>query len=426
MDLIVGPSRSLRGTVRVPPNKSHSFRALIMAALAEGASRIRGPAVSSDWMRGIEAMEMLGASVTPHAENVWEVTGTGGRLRTPDDVINCGNSGIILRFFAALAACCSGHTVLTGDHSIRHIRPCGTLIDALNALGAWAVSTKGDGKAPVVVRGPLDGGRAELDGADSQPVSALLIAACLGRSPTELIVADPGEKPWVELTLHWLRRVGVDISHQDYQRYFIPGRARWAGFETDIPGDWSAAMYPIVAALICPGSSLRVAGVDPEDVQGDKAVIDVLRSMGGRIDYTEDGVVAQSSSLKGREIDCNDFVDMFLLLAVVGACAEGETVLTNAEICRRKECDRIAAAAQVLSGMGADVEELPDGLRIRGGRLRGQQIDSRDDHRVVMTMALAGLVADGDSRISRADCVKKTFPQFAEAMAAVGADMQKQ
>ena len=188
MDLLVRKSDSLRGSVAIPPNKSHSFRALILAGLAEGTSRVSAPAVSNDWMRGVEALEMFGAAVTPHAENVWEIRGTGGRLRTPDDVIDCGNSGIILRFFAALAACCEGYTVLTGDESLRHIRLCGPIVDAINRLGAWAVTTKGDGHAPLAVRGKLRGGRAELDGTDSQPVSALLVASALASAPTELLI----------------------------------------------------------------------------------------------------------------------------------------------------------------------------------------------------------------------------------------------
>ncbi len=426
MDLLVGPSRNLHGTVCVPPNKSHSFRALIMACLAEGKSRIISPAVSADWLRGTEAMEMFGASIEPSHGDSWEVVGTAGRLKTPDDVINCGNSGIIFRFFTAIAACGDGYTALTGDDSIRHIRPCGPLLDALNSLGAWAVSTKSDGHGPVVVRGPIKGGTAEIDGADSQPVSALLIAASLAESPTELIVHNPGEKPWVEVTLHWLGRCGVEIANENFTRYRIPPRSRWGGFETTIPGDWSAAMYPIAAGLICPDSEVRIAGVDPNDVQGDKAMLDVLRDMGGDIEITDDGVVAKSSELKGREIDCNDFIDQFMLLAVVGALAEGETVLTGAEICRHKECDRITEMHKALTAMGADVEERPDGLVIRGGKLHGARLASRADHRMVMTLAVAGLAAVGETVISNVECVKKTFPSFVQQMAGLGCDLQKQ
>ena len=396
-----------------------------MAALAEGTSRIVAPAVSRDWMRGTEALEMFGAEISPKAEKVWQVAGTGGRLRTPDDVINCGNSGIIFRFFTALAACCEGYTVLTGDDSIRHIRLGGPLIDALNALGAWAISTKGDGHAPVVVRGRLKGGRAEIAGADSQPVSALLIACSLAEAPTELIVHDPGEKPWIGVTLHWLQRCGVECANEDFRQFRLGGNARWGPLEVTIPGDWSAAMYPIVAGLLCPDSEVRVSGVDVADVQGDKLVVDVLREMGADIEMTEDGVVARSSQLRGREIDCNDFIDQFPLLAVAGACAEGETVLTNAEVCRHKECDRIAETHKALTAMGADAEERPDGLVVRHSRLRGARLDSRADHRMVMTLSVAGLLAEGTTMISDIECVRKTFPAFVEQMSAIGCEMMK-
>lgn len=425
MKLLVGPSPGLHGSVKIPPNKSHSFRALIMAALAEGTSRIIGPAVSNDWMRGTEALEMFGATVDPKAGDVWEITGTGGRLKTPDDVVDCGNSGIILRFFMALAACCDGYTVLSGDHSLRHIRLCQPLVDALNELGAWSVCTKGDGHAPVVVRGKLTGGRAEIDGMDSQPVSALLIAASLAENPTELIVRRPGEKPWVAMTLDWLSRCGVQVRNDNFERYRLTGQSSWRGFEARIPLDWSAALYPIVAAVIMPDSEVSIPGMDINDSQGDKAVVNVLKRMGADIEVTESGIIARSSTLTGCQIDCNDFVDQFMLLAVVGAMAEGETVLTNAEVCRHKECDRISQMHDALKAMGADVQERPDGLVIRKSTLRGASLDSQGDHRMVMTLAVAGLASDGQTLISDVECLKKTFPDFVGQMQAIRCDMQK-
>ncbi len=424
MDLTVGRSPNLRGSVKVPPNKSHSFRALIMASLAEGTSRIIAPAVSTDWMLGAEALEMFGAKIEPKANAVWEITGTGGKLTTPDDVIRCGNSGIILRFFAALAACCEGYSVLTGDESLRHIRLCRPLIDALNALGAWAIATKGDGHAPLVVRGRLKGGRAEIDGMDSQPVSALLIAGSLAEAPTDLAVRRPGEKPWIGVTLSWLDRCGVEYSNEDFRRYRIRGNSRWGAFETRIPLDWSAALYAVVAAVVTPDSEVRIPGMDFRDPQGDKAVVNVLREMGADIEVTDRHLVARSSTLTGRTIDCNDFVDQLPLLAVVGACAGGETVLTNAEVCRHKECDRIALTRESLAAMGADIEERPDGLVIRQSRLRGARLASHGDHRMVMTLSVAALLAEGDTRISNIECIKKTFPAFIEQMRGIGCDMR--
>ena len=426
MDVVIKKSRDLKGSVTIPPNKSHSFRALIMAALAEGTSHITAPAVSSDWMRGTEALEMFGAQIRPKADKIWEVIGTAGKLKTPDDIVDCGNSGIIMRFFTAIASCCPGYTVLSGDHSIRHIRPCQPLIDAINQLGAWAVSSKGDGHAPIVVRGALRGGRAEIDGMDSQPVSALLLAAALASAPSEITVHNAGEKPWVGVTLEWLRRCGVEFSNENFQRYRIRGNNKWNGFDTHIPLDWSAALYPIVAGVLCPSSVVTVPGMDIDDCQGDKAVVDVLRKMGADIQVDGDGqIVARTSFLKGMEIDCNDFVDQFMLLAVVGTFAEGQTVLTNAEICRHKECDRITETCKALKSMSADVKERPDGLVIRQSRLHGTHINSRADHRMVMTMALAGMMADSKTRISDIDCVKKTFPGFVDQMASIGCEIQK-
>ena len=426
MNLVIDPRGGLHGTAKIPPNKSHSFRALIMAGLAEGVSRILAPAVSNDWMLGTEALEMFGAAVEPHAEEVWEVRGTGGKLRTPTDVINCGNSGIILRFFTALAACCDGHTVLTGDHSLRHIRSMGPLVDAINQLGAWAVCTKGDGHAPVVVRGHLRGGRAELVGADSQFVSALLIAASLADAPTELIVKNAGEKPWVGVTLDWLNRVGAEYSNENFEHYRVRGQARWKGFEYVVPRDWSGALYPIIAALITPDSEVHVPDMDMNDPQGDKRVIDVLREMGGNIELKNGCLIARTSRLVGRCIDCNDFIDQLPALAVVGAAAEGETILTNASICRTKECDRIAAMRECLAAMGADVEEREDGLVVRKSSLRGARLNSFQDHRMVMSMTVAALVADGRTIIEDCECVKKTFAKFPEQMMSLGVEIRKE
>jgi 3-phosphoshikimate 1-carboxyvinyltransferase len=423
MELSIRRSEHLHGEVEIPPNKSHSFRALVMAALADGTSHIHNPLVSSDWMRGTEALEMFGASVSPEKGDSWVVKGTAGELHTPDDFIDCGNSGIIFRFFTGLAGACRGYTVLTGDHSIRHIRPVGALLEAMGQLGAFAVSTKGDGHGPVVIRGPLRGGVATLDGADSQPVSSLLIAASLAEAPAELNVTRPGEKPWVDLTLEWLRRCNVEVTNEGYTRYRIRGRQKWEGFEVTIPRDWSAAMYPIVAAAITRDSEVVLPGMDFNDCQGDRLVINVLREMGADIEVSEAGVVAKSSQLTGRVIDCNDFIDQFMLLAVVGCHAEGETVLTNAEICRHKECDRITEMYKALKAMGADVEERPDGLVIRHSVLRGAALDSRADHRMVMTLATAALAAGGETVIHDAECVKKTFPHFVHEMEHLGALM---
>ncbi|MCG3181295.1 MAG: 3-phosphoshikimate 1-carboxyvinyltransferase [Phycisphaerae bacterium] len=424
MNLTVHPSRGLSGRIAAPANKSHSFRALVLAGLARGQSTIRRPADSGDWRRGVRALRLMGADVEEGPGRAWRIVGLPGReqpIWSPADVIDCGNSGLILRFFTAAAALLPGYTVLTGDESIRTIRPIGPLLEGLNQLGAWAVSTKEDGHAPVIVRGPLRGGQAFIDGPDSQFVSALLIAAAASGHAAELHVTNAGEKPWVGLTLHWLANLGVAVEHENFERYRVPAGSAWSGFDVTVPADWSAAMYPIVAALLTPDSEVTVTGIDPNDPQPDRLVLDVLRDMGGDIEIGPDYVTARTSRLAGRRIDCNDFIDQFMLLAVVGAAAEGTTELVNAEIARHKECDRVSEMARALAAMGAAVEERPDGLAVSRSPLRGAALDSRADHRMVMTLSVAGLIADGPSVIRDAQCVEKTFADYPRAMAGLGA-----
>ncbi len=422
MDLTINPSRDLAGSITIPPNKSHSFRALIMASLAGGVSHIDSPAESNDWHLGVEAMRRFGAVIERNGDR-WTITGVGGKLHLPDDVIDCGNSGILLRFLAALAGCCDGETVLTGDHSLRHIRLCQPMLDAVNALGGRAISTKGDGHAPIVVSGPMTGGAMTIDGLDSQPISAMLIAASLLDGPTEIRVPNPGERPWIDMTLHWLAQCGVTIDHDNYGLYRIGGKASLNAFDVTVPLDWSAALYPIVAGVLTPGADVFVPGVDFDDCQGDKGVVTVLQQMGADIEVTQAGVRARHSMLRGMEIDCNDFIDQFMLLAVVGAFAEGKTTLTNAEACRHKECDRISAMDDALTAMGAQVASRSDGMVVHQSHLTGATLSSRHDHRMVMSMAVAALAASGQTTITEIECVEKTFPDFVEQMTLLGADL---
>ncbi len=163
--------------------------------------------------------------------------------------------------------------------------------------------------------------------------------------------------------------------------------------------------------------------MDFTDCQGDKEVVTVLQEMGADIEVTGEGVVARSSKLIGREIDCNNFIDQFTLLAVVGAFSQGQTVLTNARICRHKECDRITETCKALRAMGAQVKEQDDGLVVKRSRMRGAEMQSHADHRMVMTLAVAGLAAEGKTTISDIDCVKKTFPNFVQQMQGLGCEM---
>lgn len=426
MDLRVQPSSNLHGTFITPPNKSHYFRALILGSLADGLSKLYNLQPTKDWGKGVKALAMLGSTIRFEEDHL-EIQGNGGHIEQPRDILDCGNSGILFRFLMGVAAGCEGYTVITGDESLKTLRPAQEILKGLQELGCTAISLEGNGHAPVLVKGKIKGGTARVEGSDSQTVSGLLIAAALADAPSEIFVQHPGEKPWIEVTLSWLRRVGITVENigNTYEHYRVAGKEKIRPFNFTVPNDWSAALYPIVAALITPGSQITITGLDPNDVQGDKKAVAVLQEMGADIEISKDRVVARSSRLQGREIDCNDFIDQFLILAIAGAYATGTTRLYNAAVCRHKESDRILAMYEGLKSMGATVEELPDGLRIEGGKaLQGAQIQGVQDHRVIMSFAVAGLLASGETRISDAEMIEKSFGDFIPQMERAGAHME--
>ena len=414
---------SLRGVIESSPSKSHTLRAILFASLASGKSTIRHYLLSPDAYAMIEACRQLGAVINITDELI-TIEGVAGKIKTPDDVINAGNSGQVLRFVAAIVALNSDYVVFTGDYSIRHNRPMQPLIDGLKGLGAFCASTKNDGYAPIIIRGPIKAGTTELSGEDSQPVSALLMAASFLPSKTEIIVKNPGEKPWINLSLFWLKKLGVQIENFNYERYIVHGGLKYNGFDYLVPGDFSSIQFPIVAALIT-NSEINIRHVDMDDVQGDKKVIEVLRSMGAKIEYNSKTQILtiKSSELVGGEINANDFVDSVPILAVVGCFAKGKTRIFNAAIARTKECDRITAIAAELKKMGAKISEFADGLAIEQSNLYGATVNTYHDHRMVMSLCVAGFCAEGITTVTDIKSVAKSYPSFFSDMMMLGADI---
>jgi 3-phosphoshikimate 1-carboxyvinyltransferase len=327
-----------------------------------------------------------------------------------------------LRIGMGVAALGSEWVVLTGDEQIRR-RPAGPpLMGALEQLGARAFSTRGDGCAPVAVRGPLVGGVAAIDCPTSQYLTSLLICCPLAPHDSEIRVGLLNEKPYVGLTLFWLDRLGVEYCHQGCNHFFVSGKQAYPAFERRIPADFSSATFPLAAAAVT-GSTLKLVGLDMEDPQGDKAVIGMLRQMGCEVSFGPEEVTITGGELRGIEVDLNDTPDALPALAVVGAFAAGETRLLNVPQARLKEVDRIAKTACELGKLGVETEELPDGLIVHGGRPRGATVDSHGDHRLAMAFAVAGLATHGTTVVQGAEAIDVTYPNFVEAMQGVGAVM---
>lgn len=422
--LHIQPS-SVNGVIKIPPSKSHTMRALLFGSLGEGKTRIHHSLLSSDSKSMIQALRLFGIKINVQKEMI-EIEGCNGQLGPCEDVIDAGNSGLVFRLLGSLAALNPTYTVLTGDHSIRHRRPITPLLNALKELQAEAVSCRRDGKAPVFVRGPIVPGHATVTGEDSQPVSGLLIAASFLDGQTHLTVENPGETPWIDMTLSWIERLGGKIAHEGYAQYTVEGPLRYPGFEISIPGDWSSAAFPLGAALVT-GSKLTCENLDPDDCQGDKQILSLLEKMGVKFDVDRENrsvTMQQNASYRGSVIDVNRCIDAIPILAVLACFAQGTTRIHNGAIARAKESDRLACIAKELSKMGAHIEELEDGLEIHPTALHGATLNSHEDHRIAMALAVAAMGAKGCSRIEGIECIAKTYPSFVEDFQKIGACME--
>jgi len=423
MEFSVRPSR-LRGEVEIPGSKSHTIRAVAVAALAEGESIIRSPLESADTRACAEAYRALGAVIDTGPE-AWTVRGTAGRIRTPDNVIDVQNSGTTLRIAVGSAATLtSGLAVFTGDDQIRR-RPLGPLAQSLNELGASVHCTRENGCAPVVVGGRLRGGRTAIQAVTSQFLTSLLMATPLADRESEIDVPLLNEQPYVHITLDWLARAGIEL-HRDELRYFrVPGGQQYRPIDVRVPADFSSATFFLAAGALG-DNDILVKGLDLADPQGDKAVIDYLRRMGARIDIGPEGIRVRPAPLTGCEIDMNATPDALPMMAVMGCFARGRTALVNVPQARLKETDRIAVMAAELSRMGAVVTERPDGLVIEESSLHAATVDGHCDHRVVMALTVAATACpDGPSRITTAQAAAVTFPTFQDCMSRLGADIAR-
>ncbi len=396
--MLIAPSR-LAGSIVIPSSKSHTLRALLFGLMGKGKTVVRSPLHCTDMEAMLSAIIQCGALVERYPDRIEII---GGFTQCPER-IDARNSGLVLRLMGALCALKSEPTHIIGDER----RPVAPLVSALRQLGAHAAAKEG-----ILVRGPIKPGLARLSGEDSQPVSALLIAASFLEGKTELVVDNPGETPWIELTLDWLRKVGARVSHDGYTHYQIEGALSYNGFDYTVPGDFSSAAFPLAAALVT-GSELVLENLCFSDPQGDKELFFLLQMMGAQLERSERTVCVKPSTLIGRRIDVNAMIDALPILAVLGCYAEGQTELVGGEIARHKESDRIHGICTELKKMGADIEERPDGLVVRNSPLTGTTLYSHEDHRIALALAVAALGANGSSHIENSACISKTYPTFA-------------
>ncbi|MFB6158438.1 MAG: 3-phosphoshikimate 1-carboxyvinyltransferase [Candidatus Nanohalobium sp.] len=412
------------GTVSAPPSKSYTHRA-VLAGLYADELEVKDPLMSADPRASIRCAESLGAEVE-ELENSLKIEGVDGEPETPENILDCGNSGTTLRLFTGAAALAEKAAVLTGDKSLVE-RPNNPLIETLNDLGAETFSTKYDGAAPLVVNGKISSGDTCIDGTvSSQFISSLLFCMPLTDEGGRLeIEGELKSRPYVDITIEVLEDMGVEIN--DYMEGFeIPGGQSYSSEEFQVPGDFSSASYPLAAGALA--GKVRVENLYPS-AQGDERILDVLERMGAEVDWNTRAGVAEVSEgvLEGIKFDASDNPDLVPTVAVLASQASGRTEIVNAEHLRFKETDRLEAMATELSIMGAEVEEGEDYLVIDGDRseLEGGEVDGRDDHRVVMALALAGLAAEGETVVDTAECVEISYPGFFSDLEDLGVQIEE-
>ncbi len=409
----IQPSGPVRGTLRPPGSKSITNRALVCAALAEGHSQLSGCLDSDDTRVMVDALRQLGIGLESRdrAETLL-VTGGAGRLPVDHADLFVANSGTSLRFLTAMLGAVGGTYHLDGVPRMRQ-RPVQDLLDALNQLGGDVHSDRGSGCPPVTIRGQgLAGGQAQVAGSiSSQFLSGLLLAAPYAARTVELHVAGPlVSQPYVGMTLAVMRHFGASPSASpEFDRFTIPP-VKYRGCDYVVEPDASAASYFWGAAAVTQGC-VTVTGLNRRALQGDVAFCECLEQMGCQVDWHADRITVHGRPLSGGSFDMNAISDTVQTLAVVALFADTPTTIHNVAHIRHKETDRIGDLARELRRLGADVEELADGLRITPGDLHGATVATYDDHRMAMSFALAGLRIPGVT-LENPGCTAKTYPDF--------------
>lgn len=414
--LPIRPSGPIHGSLRPPGSKSITNRALVCAALARGESTLTGALESEDTLVMIDSLGRLGIRVDPSAQGrTLRVSGCGGAIPAQGAELYVANSGTSMRFLAALATLGRGLFRIDGSPRMRQ-RPIEDLLAALRQLGAEASGESPGGCPPVRIRADgLPGGRAAVGGAiSSQFLSGLLMAAPYAQSPVELVVSgDLVSVPYVEMTLAVMRSFGVAVAHRGFEEFLVPAAAEYRGRDYAVEPDASAASYFFAAAAVT-GGRVTVEGLGRESLQGDVRFCDCLARMGCEVVYGPDSITvarAPERPLRGIEADMNAISDTAQTLSAVALVADGPTTVTGVGHIRHKETDRIGALATELRKLGARVEEREDGFQIVPGPLHGAAVDTYNDHRMAMSLAIAGLAVPGVV-IRDPGCTAKTYPEF--------------
>ncbi|ANQ16616.1 3-phosphoshikimate 1-carboxyvinyltransferase [Vibrio natriegens] len=414
--LTLQPINKIQGEVNLPGSKSVSNRALLLAALAKGTTRLTNLLDSDDIRHMLNALNTLGVQYQlseDKTECVVEGLGQPFSVSEPVELF-LGNAGTAMRPLAAALCLGEGEYVLTGEPRMKE-RPIGHLVTALQDAGADIEYLENENYPPLKIVGTgLKSGTVSIDGSiSSQFLTAFLMSAPLAEGEVRInIEGDLVSKPYIDITLHIMKQFGVNVINNDYQEFVIPaGQHYVAPGDFLVEGDASSASYFLAAAAI-KGGEVKVTGIGKNSIQGDIQFADALEKMGAEIEWGDDYVIARAGKLKGIDMDYNHIPDAAMTIATTALFAEGTTAIRNVYNWRVKETDRLSAMATELRKVGAEVEEGEDYIIVKPvPQLKHAAIDTYDDHRMAMCFSLVAL-SDTPVTINDPKCTSKTFPDY--------------
>lgn len=404
MDKSISKGR-ISGRVAPPCSKSYAQRALAASLLVEGVSEVRNLDLCDDTLSALRTIEVLGATVERVDEHTVRIE---GGLSPRSNTLNVGESGLATRMFTPIASLCDTPITIKGEGTLLY-RPMDMMIEPLRKLGVDI--RDGGGRLPIEVCGKMKGGEIEVDASvSSQFLTGLLMALPLVDEDTTIQVTNAVSKPYIDMTIDMASRFGVRIEHNDYDEFFVEGEQHYQPCTIDIEGDWSAAAMLMVAGAVA--GEITLTNLSMLSKQADVVVCEALVRAGALLTSEDDTITVEHRDLVAFEFDATNAPDLFPALAALAAAAKGESVIYGVHRLEHKECNRAEAIVCEYAKLGIEARIEDDALKIVGGDIRSAEVDSHNDHRMAMSLAVSALRSDGAVTIRNAECVAKSYPDF--------------
>jgi len=401
----VKPS-TVSGTLAAPASKSVAQRAIAIASMAKGVSEIFSVGNSDDVKVAISVSRALGAMID---EQYDRLTISGG-LSIPKTILNCGESGLSVRMFSAIASTLESEVVLTGKGSLLS-RPMGVVEESLRSMGVTCSANQG--RLPISVHGPLKGGIANVDGSiSSQVLTGMLIASPYANSDITIHVKNLQSRPYIDITLEMMKSFGVNVANKGYDEFLVKSGQRYQPRNYIVEGDWSGAAFLLVAGAI--GGRTKVENLKISSTQADKAIINALNYAGAKVSVYDNFIEVNKHLLHGFDFDATHCPDLFPPLVALASHCEGESKILGVSRLRGKESNRAAVLMEEFGKLGVNVKVEGELMIIRGGTVKGGLVSSHGDHRIAMAAAVAALAGEGMVEIDGAEAVAKSYPGFFE------------